>query len=1844
MYVGSIKTVIGHTEGTAGLAAVLKASLALQHKTIPPNLLLNELNPAVRPFYNDLKILNTAQEWPVTPGHASRRASVNSFGFGGANAHAILEGFDADEVYGTTHDSTSAMLTPFNFSASSESSLLASLKAYAKHLKDQTTVNLHDLSWTLNCRRSTLPVRLSVAASNVADLVSRLENASQSPADVKPAVQTATVSQPKLLGVFTGQGAQWARMGAELLVGSPLASGCIDRLDQALQTLPEEHRPTWSLKDEILKDARSSRIGEALFSQSLCTAVQVMMVDLLRAAGVVFTAVVGHSSGEIAAAYASGYICAEDAIRIAYYRGWSLQFAGDSDGIKGAMMAVGTSIEDAKELCDMPSLEGRICVAASNSSASVTLSGDADAIEEAKEIFEDEKKFARLLKVDKAYHSHYMLPCAAPYIEAIRNCEIQIQDRSESSTTWISSVYTKNVDSVNDSLTDTYWSNNMVNPVLFSEAVSFAVGALGPFDMAVEIGPHPALKGPALQTIQDVAGTTLPYTGTLNRGKNSREAFASALGNLWASLGENVVNFSEFEKNASCNSRQSRLLKDLPVYSWDHDRVYWHESRVSNTFRAGGTDFHHLLGVRCPDGAEKEIRWRNYLHTREIPWLAHHQVQGQTVFPAAGYISAAVEIAVEQYGLNSIQLIDFQDIIIGQALVLEDGAGVEVIFAFTISKSDKNSVKASFNCYSDAHKGSSSMSLHASAQITVILGEPKHDALPPRAGGHDPFLDLDEERFYSSVSELGFGYTGPFRALSGLSRKMDEATGMIAVPAQDTTDHALLVHPGSLDGAVQSIMLAYCFPGDGRLRTLYLPTRIDRIRINPSSCKALAGPGSYLPFYSSVAEARFSELSGDVDMYSADGLHTVVQLQGLHTTPLSPLSSATDVPLFTQVTWAPEDPAGRMLNRHSESTLSDLSASLDLERIAHFYLKTLHLSAPESESHELSWNHRHLLAYAGHCVSTVKSGQHPFATLDWFNDTKEDISMIVERLVAPYFQINMALTHDRYPGSIDIKAMKAVGEALSAVVRGEVNLLEILMQGELLNRFYAGTLGIQSYYQEIAQMAGQISNKYPHINVLEIGIYLEKIPLVVCADIHLGSGAGETTELVLGHMDTAFSTYTFTDISEALFDTAQEKFDKYQSRMAFKVLDIEKDVADQGYSEESFDLVIASLALYATKNLEATLSNVRRLIKPGGYLLLLELTDPSVMRFGLVLGGLPGWWLGHQEGRTLSPCVSAERWGELMAKSGFSGLDASRLHRPDVPVPFSVMLAQAVDDRVTFLRNPLDPDRQPLGVESLSIIGGKTPLSASLVSEIRAAASPHYERINLAMTLADISIDDIPVMGTVLSLTELDEPDIASMTPEKLKPFQELFKNSKNILWVGYGAQGDNPFGNMFTGVQRTLHTEMVHLRVQFLNFHALEEANSGLIAKKLLHLEATDVWEQSGKLQDLLWYTEPELSVKNGKFFIPRFRLDRERNDRYNSSKRLIVKSTDRKDSTVTIERSDNGYQVLEAQTYRSPFLLDRTEIQVTNALLRSVMVTDTDNLFLVAGQDPSTGDHVIALSETLESRIHVPKSWIVHCDKSKDQSTRTMLGLYLHFLAQSSTRKLNPGATLAVLDPDFSIAAVLTQYARLKGLQLVLLTTKESSCSKPWIHIHPHSTRRELASKIPPNIARLLNVGGDNEILNVLNGILPADCQFESEQTITRETSQFSPHSATETIAAQFQAAWTRAHSEHIPVNAHRLPVFTLAELIEAQQQPISQSLISWGGESLPIQVQAATKAVRFAKDKTYWLVGLTGGLGLSLCQWMARQGARYIALSSRNPKIDDSWLRQMASNECHIRVFAK
>ena len=1010
LYVGSIKTVIGHTEGTAGVAGIIKGALALQNGIVPPNLLLNELNPNVAPFYKDLEIPKRATEWPTLLPDVVRRVSINSFGFGGANAHAILEEYKPESIPHPVVPPQDTHLSPFNFSASSEKALTGILSAYSSYLRANPLTNLRDLAWTLNCRRSVLPLRLTVAASNVDTLSTKLGSLAESLSGVVGASNRAPLSStnPKLLGIFTGQGAQWASMGAKLLATSKLASDRISQLQQSLDSLPREHVPSWRLLEELSKDKANSRISEATFSQPLCTAVQIIIVDHLKAAGVHLAAVVGHSSGEIAAAYAAGYISAQDAIRIAYYRGYFLHLSEGPEGSGGgAMMAVGMTYQDAQELCELEELEGRICIAASNSPESLTLSGDAHAIDLARQILEDEKKFARLLKVDKAYHSHHMLPCARPYIEALIDAGVKVQPRELNGEypSWISSVYGEDIESVGlDTLSAEYWSRNMVNQVLFSQALEHAISAKGPFSLAIEVGPHPALKSPALQTFVAVAGGEVPYVGTLRRGAHDGEALAEGLGSIWQYLGAEAINFSAFDRQlhgGESPEHRPKLLLDLPSYVWEHDRVYWHESRYSRSFRTNAQRPHQLLGTRLPDGTENEIRWKNYLHPRELPWLVHHQVDRQIVFPAAGYLSAVVEAVVQIYGLGSIQLIDLYKVVIGQALVLEENSSVETLFSFRVIEASDIHVEAVFSFFSASTKDSISMSKNASGNLRITLGAPSPDALPSPYKSEREFLEVDPQRFYNTVRDVGLGYTGPFQKIIEAQRRSGESSGIIQTPdAEDEgSAAALIIHPGTLDCAIQSIILAYSFPGDGRMRSIYLPTSIDRLRIDPAGIVHHKGSSasSHLGFFASITSNRPTDLSGDVEIHSQDGSTTLVQLQGLRTTPLTPAVPSNDLQLFFKTSWQVDAPTGNPGLWEGGENSYDYDLAFAQERVAYYYIRLLNEAIPPSKRSDLEWYHKVFYEYIDHTLAWVNKGTHPFAKPEWSKDTQYDLLKIFER-------------------------------------------------------------------------------------------------------------------------------------------------------------------------------------------------------------------------------------------------------------------------------------------------------------------------------------------------------------------------------------------------------------------------------------------------------------------------------------------------------------------------------------------------------------------------------------------------------------------------------------------------------------------------------------------------------------------------------------------------------------------------------------------------------------------------------------------------------------------------------
>ncbi|RDL33251.1 putative hybrid nrps pks [Venustampulla echinocandica] len=1910
LFVGSIKTIIGHTEGTAGLAAVIKASLAVQGRTVPPNRLLSRLNPSVAPFYRNLKILSAAQKWPTIAKGAVRRVSVNSFGFGGANAHAILESFDepiGNELL-TQHDKFHTCFTPFLFSAASDSALISGLERYRETLATTKTKNgefqftPRDLSWTLSSRRSTLESRTILpAVSNFEDLVANLDTTIKNLSESPPSPSSRTDSSGKklrILGIFTGQGAQWARMGAELLEKSPAARSIISKLDQSLNSLPSQDRPQWLLRDQILADAESSQVSTASISQPICTAIQIMLIDLLRVAGIELSAVVGHSSGEIGAAYAAQYLTAEEAIRVAYYRGLHLRSVSHKEG---AMMAVGTSFEDATELCELPAFEGRVCVAASNSPASVTLSGDADAIEEIKVVLAEEKKFARLLKVDRAYHSHHMQPCAEAYVRSLQQCHVTSKRRTN--CRWVSSVFVQDITDMpeDESLSGTYWASNLTRPVMFAEALRKTLedpenGTPTPqYDLIIEVGPHPALKNPVSQTIQDYLGQSVPYIGTLSRGVNSIEAFSTALGNIWELFGEGVVDFTTFDRLVSGGRiPKPKLCKGLPSYQWDHNRAFWYESRLSRAFRTRKDSPNELLGRDVSDGAPDQLRWHNVLKRSEIEWLDGHQVQGQTVFPCAGYVSACIEAAMrlpgmkqqqpqEQQQQRTILAIELLDVIIGQAVVFGDDqdTGIETFVTLTnIAWQEKDSdgnriISANFSFYSSPNSETLEMTSHATCQVRVTVGEERPGCsdtnMPPRKPHEDDFamLEVESDRFYDALGKLGFGYSGPFRALSGMKRKLGAASGFIR-NSPSSSSPPLLIQPAALDAAIQSIMLAYCYPGDSMLRSIYLPTGIKRLLVNPQHCLSFTGADIDVPFDAMASINTSRSLSGDVSIYSPDGSLKAIQLEGLQTRPLSNSTESSDLNIFTEMVWEVGNPDGELIVAKTNVPELEPDLLFSLERVAYFYLRSLdkQFTAKDRARMKLEWHQERFFAYIDHCLTRVARGSHPFVKPEWIHDSENIISDILKK----------------YPENIDLRLMCAVGENMAAVIRGQTTMLEHMIKDNMLNDFYVVAHGMPRYTKYLASIARQISHRYPHMSVLEIG-----------------AGTGGATKSFLNELSGSFSTYTFTDISSGFFPKAEQVFSSYSSRMNFKVLDIEKDVQEQGFSDGSFDVVIASLVLHATRNLADTLKNVRRLLKPGGYLLLLEITENEQMRFGLIFGGLPGWWLGHEDGRALSPCIGLKEWDLYLKQTGFSGMDTAIPHHDKLPVPLSIIVSQAVDDRVQFLKHPISSPLSSIQsspvIPRLTLIGGGGVKSAKIaadISRILGHGGPHCGQMRFIKSLQDIRPhQDLPIGGTTLCLADIDEPVFKSINAEKLRGFQEIFKQSANVLWITRGSRSGDPFSRMVIGFGRTLVLEMLHIRLQFLDISPSSAADIDIvmpdptsITEYLLRSEAAGTWENEGGAQSerepLLYSNEPELHFdqESGKLYVPRFKLNKSQNDRYNSGRRTITDLVDTKETIVQLAHRNDGLcnLFIEDPSSSSPVsdsLLNTTtqmvEIDVLYSVTRAIKVRRDFFLFPVLGVDRRTGERILALSLKEASRINVMACFVlpgVAAPEAPDGAVEALQLLYTELLAQSAMRDVLIDSQVILLQPDPAFARAVSRLATDKGAKLAcLMTTKRQhpGSTEPglaWSYIHSNASKLELQQSVPNLFMAsatnspwlILNMGGATTkglCRNLVECLPPGvAAHVSSEATLTSQTVILPP---------RLDQHWQDVRS--ILVNAKygmeardggkedqkRLAVVTANDLVN-QQLPHGlrdePHVVAWHNlGNVPIQITPVDSHVKFRNDKTYWLVGLTGGLGLSLCEWMAQRGARYLVVSSRSPKVDERWLKKMKGLQVTVQVIA-
>lgn len=344
--------------------------------------------------------------------------------------------------------------------------------------------------------------------------------------------------------------------------------------------------------------------------------------------------------------------------------------------------------------------------------------------------------------------------------------------------------------------------------------------------------------------------------------------------------------------------------------------------------------------------------------------------------------------------------------------------------------------------------------------------------------------------------------------------------------------------------------------------------------------------------------------------------------------------------------------------------------------------------------------------------------------------------------------------------------------------------------------------------------------------------------------------------------------------------------------MVFTTLDLEKDILDQGYKAHSYDLVVASLVLHATSNLKDTLSNVRRLLRPGGFLVINEITDKDAARLGFVFGTLPQWWIGEAEGRTLSPCIGPMEWGSLLQRAGFSHIDSIT---PDFDLPAfpnSIICTQAVDHRALVLRNPLSNSTV---LPRLLVVGGSTTATVGLVGRLVQGLSPHYHDIFHISSLSALDRDR-HLGATVLSLADLDRPTFDRIDDETMSALIDVLESCSTILWITHNAKDAVPAAYMSLGFFRTVLWEMPDTRLRTIDFVDGSEPESSVIAASLLEFELAKRWSTEPQEHSLLWSDERELVYRHGRFEIPRLVSNDAIDARYNASRRAIYHSQDSK------------------------------------------------------------------------------------------------------------------------------------------------------------------------------------------------------------------------------------------------------------------------------------------------------------------------------------------------------------
>ncbi|QDY80033.1 type I polyketide synthase [Streptomyces qinzhouensis] len=1202
--VGSVKGHIGHLEPASGMAGLLKALLVLEHRHVPANLHAHPLNPEIDFTGWGLAPATRPRPLDIRPGDRAV-VGVNSFGFGGANAHIVLAAPPPPTPAPPPPRGGHGRL-PVMVSGRTPEAAVEAARLLADRLDACSDDEFYDLAYTTCRRRGQHEHRAAVLAENPARAAALLrETAAQ---DQRPGGPLMTAAARGTVAfVFSGNGAQWPGMAADLLATDPVFRRAVEEADEALRPLLG-----WSVTEELAAPAARRRPDTTDVAQPLMFAVQTGLVSLLHAHGIRPTAVAGHSSGEMAAAWAAGALDLATAARVVVERS---RAQATTTGDYG-MAALGTGPVRARQL--LAPYGGLLEIAGVNSEKDVTVSGDRTALARLEQDCRREGLFFHDLGLSYAFHSRAMDGLEPGLLNALAGMKA-VRARLPYASATTGTLLT------GDEMDARYWWQNLRRTVQFAPAID-QLKDLG-CDVYVEIGPHPVLCG-YLRRPAAPGRPPVTAVATLDRESPGPAALHSAIGRILA-CGARTDHQVFFP-------RPGRVT-ELPAYPWQRE-PHWSGGPARWAGGCGdGTVDHPLLGERA---ATAEPSWHGPFEPARAPWLADHKVGDTVVMPAAGYLEMMLTAGRRVFDTA----VEITDLHMPHTLVLPFEDHTRLDLYTTLSEEDGIVRVDSRGDRADSwqqHARGRARRLFAQAPAPVDVTHLAAGLTSTRS----------PEEHYRLTRRTGLDYGPAFRTLGELRVGHGQ---VLATYRAMTETEGYQAHPAVLDAALQAgSPLLEDVTTDG---SPFLPVAFDRVR----AWRRMPAVGHIHVRSRGLSER---EAVWDVTVLAANGL-VCLTLEGCR---LRRFDNRAGIPLrhYTTVLRAAPRPgsAREPAPLPAPGVIAAALTARDEHPERHEPARAALAQASELTAH-----------FGAAAVSTLlgSSASRPFTRADVIAaGALPGYAPLIDLLLRTAHSHGLvepvpdtgaadsrpgrwrtaaaATPRQRFraicgadPGqAVELGLVAACGTRLVDVLRGDADPVDLLMSESgrhLLEEFYTGSRVCGAANRRTRDLVQDLVRQWPADRPLRV--------------LEAGAGTGGTTAHLLPILPPERTRYLFTDVSPSFFPRARKRFAAYDF-VDYRVLDLDRDPAAQELPENAFDLVVAHNVLHATRDVRRAIGHLAGLTADSGLLAAAEVHDPAML--ALMFGLLPSFWEYEDTAlRPDGPLLGTDTWLRLLSANGWA--------------------------------------------------------------------------------------------------------------------------------------------------------------------------------------------------------------------------------------------------------------------------------------------------------------------------------------------------------------------------------------------------------------------------------------------------------------------------------------------------------------------------------------------------------------------------------------------------------------